>query len=70
MEITEQDATAEGFQELYEPPYVSFGEIFGPDCISARSQFLDTWDALNAKRGFPCRDKPIWVWVIEFRRIA
>jgi hypothetical protein len=37
--------------------------------ISARNEFMELWDLINAKRGFGWDLNP-WVWVIEFRRMA
>lgn len=34
----------------------------------ARDWFIDTWDAINAKRGFDWIANP-WVWVISFKRL-
>jgi hypothetical protein len=34
-----------------------------------RGYFPETWDTINAKRGFGWDANP-WVWVIEFKRVA
>jgi len=60
-EITEEDAIAEG---------VKFGTYRPNECRTcARVAFMDTWDALNAKRGFSWDSNP-WVFVVEFKRAA
>lgn len=40
----------------------------GFDTSAPLEGFADTWDALNAKRGFGWDMNP-WVWVIEFKRL-
>jgi hypothetical protein len=35
---------------------------------AARDWYMDVWDSLNAKRGYPWTSNP-WVWVLTFRRI-
>lgn len=56
--ITEADAKAEGAQP---------GETTDGDLNSILG-FIDTWDALNAKRGHPWDANP-WVWVVEFKKV-
>lgn len=53
QEICGDDVTDEGFELPWEVSY---------------QRFWKTWDALNAKRGYPWDSNP-WVWVLEFRRI-
>ena len=54
QEITVKDAIAEGSP---------WGEGAG---ANPRVQFSNTWDAINAKRGFGWGMNP-WVWVVEFK---
>jgi hypothetical protein len=35
---------------------------------NTKKQWIQLWDSLNAKRGYPW-EKNRWVWVIEFKRI-
>jgi hypothetical protein len=31
--------------------------------------FMELWDSINAKRGYPWKSNP-WVWVVGFRKLA
>ena len=65
QEISRADAKAEGFMPSDGNGLErSRGRSFG----NAQLAFSDTWDALNAKRGFGWTSNP-WVWVVEFRKI-
>ena len=56
--ITADDIRAEGTPDT---PHDS-------NCLIAeRQSFIDFWDSINAKRGYPWRSNP-WVWVYEFAR--
>lgn len=56
--ITADDIRAEGTPDT---PHDS-------NCLIAeRQSFIDFWDSINAKRGYPWRSNP-WVWVVEFRK--
>jgi hypothetical protein len=62
-EITEDDAIAEG---------APLGRVLGYGRIGMQSHkegFINLWDSINAKRGYPWTANP-WVWVIEFEREA
>lgn len=68
--ITQKDAMAEGFMKLPATGRAVLnpsGQYFGACWSSPRAGFLELWDKLNAKRGFPWASNP-WVWVISFRR--
>jgi hypothetical protein len=70
QEITQQDAISEGFIKLPASGrgvLDTGGQYFGECWSSPRAGFLELWDKLNAKRGFPVESNP-WVWVISFRR--
>jgi len=69
QDISEEDAQAEGIAPIYQPAFVTHGEVQGPDEISALDIFPDSWDAINKKRGFGWDVNP-WVWVIEFEDIT
>lgn len=60
QDIAEEDAKAEGFKS--EPPYTINAAQW-----TARDNFHDLWDSLNAKRGYGWDANP-WVWVISFKR--
>lgn len=55
QEISEADALAEGFR-----PSENWNQ--------AKWAFRETWDSLNAKRGYGWDVNP-WVWVYEFERV-
>ena len=56
--ITANDIRAEGTPDT---PHDS-------NCLIAeRQSFIDFWDSINAKRGYPWENNP-WVWVYEFMR--
>ena len=59
QEITEEDATREGC--FSDTPFS------GQYQWSARDNFVELWDSLNAKRGYPWGSNP-WVWAISFER--
>ena len=57
--ITADDIRAEGTPDT---PHDS-------NCLIAeRQSFIDFWDSINAKRGYPWKNND-WVWVYEFMRI-
>ena len=62
QEITGEDAQAEGWNP--------FNHLF--PTVNATDKawlwFKQTWDKINAKRGFGWDNNP-WVWVVEFKRI-
>jgi hypothetical protein len=67
QEITEADAIAEGISTLRELQGLeTIGR--GPRENYAKHLFCETWDSLNAKRGYGWGKNP-FVWVIEFERI-
>jgi len=53
QDITEEDAWAEGM------------EIILAD--TCRQEYMEFWDHLNTKRGYPSESNP-WVWKYEFER--
>lgn len=61
QEISEEDAIAEGCKPYIDP----FEET---QITSAVNSYVQLWDHLNAKRGYPWESNP-WVWVVEFRRL-
>lgn len=63
-EISDGDASAEGFTEEYEPPCVIGGEVFGPDCCTAKQQFTWHWEANHGPGSWVRND---WVWVYEIQ---
>lgn len=69
QEITPHDVIDEGFDD---PSWWrEFRNSDGRELIredSALIAFEDTWNDLNAKRGYGWASNP-WVWVIEFRRV-
>jgi len=60
-DITEADAIAEGFKPTYR-------ESDGFRIMSARNNFMETWDKLNKKRGFGTFVNP-YVFVYGLQRI-
>ena len=59
-QITEQDALAEGVSDSL--------DYCDPETPSARMQFKDLWDSINAKRGFVWDSNP-YVWALEFKKL-
>jgi hypothetical protein len=68
-DISEVDARAEGavLTPCTHPDCQAGGSRCGAD--SYRSAFANSWNALNAKRGFMWGSRP-WVWAISFQLIA
>lgn len=65
QEISEADARAEGCS------WSDGAKEFGQDTeapFTARDAYANTWDGLNAKRGYPWASNP-WVWAVTFRRV-
>ena len=60
QDITEEDARAEGI--LPDTPFKDMGYQW-----TARDNFIELWDTLYAKRGYPWENND-WVWVYEFMR--
>ena len=54
QEISEEDARAEGRSLIMDSP---------------SGYFPETWDSINAKRGFGWASNP-WAWAISFRRVS
>lgn len=70
QEITPADASAEGFVWFGKYGYPIRGGI--PTLLEQKTpvqMFAETWDRINAKRGFGWDVNP-WVWVIEFKRLS
>ena len=63
QDITWEDCKAEGT-----PSYTAARGALADDPPDARWKYIETWDELNAKRGYAWDTNP-WVWVIEFRRV-
>lgn len=75
LEITEEDAAKEGFEHWYLP-----GPSPGDICIipeswgkgwatkGALGAFVECWNKLNAKRGYPSINNP-WVWREEWNPV-
>ncbi len=70
QDITQQDVMAEGHpspvgglnrQTVEALEYSSTG-------MAAIEWFIDRWDAINAKRGYPWASNP-WVWAPTFERV-
>jgi hypothetical protein len=69
QDISEKDARAEGIKGKYmgySRDLLSDGIIHEYDNVE---QFMDLWDALNARRGYPWESNP-WVYVYEFMRLT
>jgi hypothetical protein len=72
QEITEEDAIKEGFTGV--PCEHPNGRYACEDCMNTgwreppRVGFVETWQALNAKRGYGWDTNP-WVFVVEFKRL-
>lgn len=64
QDISEEDALAEGVRP--DPPIKMVDGKYGSEW-SARDNFIELWDSLNAKRGFGWDANP-WVWVYTFER--
>ncbi len=60
QEISEPDAMDEGLWDGF--------TYTGPKGYCQR-KYMELWDKLNAKRGYPWSSNP-FVWVIEFRRMS
>ncbi len=62
QEISEEDAVAEGCRESWS------AHSSATVRYTARHEFKELWDSLNAKRGFGWDFNP-WVWVILFKLV-
>ena len=67
LSITEEDAISEGALLVDNPDYDP-DDPGEDDPQTHRAGFLESWDRINAKRGFPYHTNP-WVWVVEFKRV-
>lgn len=72
QDITEEDSIKEGFEGVRcDHPG---GRWACEDCMNSgwreppSLEFMETWQALNAKRGYGWDVNP-WVWVVEFKRL-
>jgi hypothetical protein len=63
QDISENDAIAEGVDTSH-----CFCGVPELKDKCHRHKFMELWDKLNAKRGYPWDSNP-WVYVIEFMRI-
>jgi len=77
LDISENDAKAEGVKRKYEGCFAHKKGLSGPcpencpegcTCLNHKELFLDLWNSIYAKRGYSWTANP-WVWVIEFMRI-
>jgi len=74
QDISEEDAIAEGCsgEPCDHPNPVMPGAC--EDCMNSGYQyppgleFLDLWDSINAKRGYPWESNP-WVWAVDFKKV-
>jgi hypothetical protein len=55
QKISIEDAEAEGFTCGDQ----NYADVF---------PFIEAWDKINARRGYPWASNP-WVWVVEFKRV-
>lgn len=68
-DITAQDAWAEGIRPRGVAAHAGDGTTDSVDPQAAvLDEFRDTWDEINAKRGFGWAANP-WVWAITFRKL-
>ena len=66
--ISEADAMAEGCESRLEWRPMPGEALWEPDYeVTARDDFKQLWDGINAKRGYGWAANP-WVWVITFQR--
>jgi hypothetical protein len=57
--ITEQDILSEGIDGI---------QIGQEGCEKNKGKFIELWDSINTKRGYPWSSNP-WVWVIDYEVI-
>jgi len=67
--ISEEDAKAEGAEEIGAPTGRVVGEGNEEEIGSYRLGFTHLWGSINAKRGYGWDSNP-WVWVVSFKRIG
>lgn len=68
-DISEADARAEGCETRMEWMPIPGEAVWEPDYeVTARDDFKQLWDSINAKRGLGWDVNP-WVWVITFRKL-
>jgi hypothetical protein len=65
QDISEEDAKAEGCA-AYGPGLCTENPDDYTGCYSAKTNFKDLWDEINAKRGYSWNSNP-WVWRVEFK---
>ena len=58
MDITEEEARAEGARPIRMADLGPDGEPYGGPSIAYRAGFYDLWDSINAKRGYGCNTNP------------
>jgi hypothetical protein len=76
IEISEEDAIAEGVEKLGEFPDITPwrnyelkpGAPHARNFSIARRSYQTLWDSINGKK-HPWSENP-WVWAVTFRRIA
>lgn len=64
--ISEEDAIAEGVEELRKGYWKNYEGGWTQFSLSAKGSFLTLWESINGKGSFDGR----WVWVIEFERLC
>lgn len=62
-----KDIRVERVQEISEDDAIAEGVDWYP-ALKPIALYVDLWDSINAKRGYPWASNP-WVWVIEFERL-
>ncbi len=62
QEISTEDCYSEGVKPSYYQPHTPHGDR------AVWIVFQETWDSINAKRGYSWESDP-WVWVVSFERV-
>ena len=69
QDITEHNARLEGcidsHDKICDGKFDDVTEFY----LTAKDAFIELWDSINAKRGYPFESNP-WVWVITFERVG
>lgn len=67
QEISRRDAEAEGVAGVVLSDFTD-DSVYGQVLLDPVAGYRASWDALNAKRGFPWASNP-FVWVVEFKAL-